>query len=62
VHGPSFDQATDPVLLVASIVMINSWLHYDRGLKELTMRIHDLLVEQSFKELVSAPGSGLGPS
>ncbi|GJN84041.1 hypothetical protein PLIIFM63780_007594 [Purpureocillium lilacinum] len=51
VHGPSFDQATDPVLLVASIVMINSWLHYDRGLKELTMRIHDLLVEQSFKEL-----------
>ncbi|KAJ6437770.1 transcription factor Zn, C2H2 / Cys6 [Purpureocillium lavendulum] len=51
IHAPSFDQATDSVLLVASIVMINSWLHYDRSFKEMTMRIHDLLVEQSFKDL-----------
>ncbi|UNI18265.1 hypothetical protein JDV02_004543 [Purpureocillium takamizusanense] len=51
VHAPSFDHETDSVLLVASVVMVNSWLHYDRGLKELTMQIHDVLVNKSFKDL-----------
>lgn len=52
-HAPSLDETTDSVALIASVVMINSWLHYDRGLREVIMEIHNHLVEQSFRQLVS---------
>ncbi|PNY25464.1 Uncharacterized protein TCAP_04596 [Tolypocladium capitatum] len=50
-HGPSVDATTDSVALVASVVMINSWLHHDRSLREVIMEIHNHLVEQSFRQL-----------
>ncbi|PHH82272.1 hypothetical protein CDD82_6521 [Ophiocordyceps australis] len=52
-HAPSLDETTDSVAIVASIIMINSWLHHHRSSSELLMEIHHLLVESSFKKLAN---------
>lgn len=51
-HGPGTDETTDDVALVASMVMLTSWLHCDRALKPLLMEMHNLLVDQAFQHLV----------
>ncbi|XP_044716227.1 fungal specific transcription factor domain-containing protein [Hirsutella rhossiliensis] len=52
-HGPGTDETTDEVAIVASIVMMTSWLHCDRSFKPLLMEIHNVLVEQAFKQLAN---------
>ncbi|KJZ71056.1 hypothetical protein HIM_09556 [Hirsutella minnesotensis 3608] len=52
-HGPSIDETTENISIVASMVMMTSWLHNDRNLKQVLMEIHSLLVEQSFKHLAN---------
>ncbi|PHH70835.1 hypothetical protein CDD80_5702 [Ophiocordyceps camponoti-rufipedis] len=52
-HGPTVDETTDNVALVASMVMMTAWLHCDRSFRQLLMEMHGLLVDQCFKQLTS---------
>ncbi|PFH56271.1 hypothetical protein XA68_16792 [Ophiocordyceps unilateralis] len=52
-HGPSVDEMTDNVALIASMVMMTAWLHCDRSFRQLLMEMHGLLVDQCFKQLTS---------
>lgn len=54
-HAPAINESTDSVQLIATIVCIESWLHGDAKLKGQVLRIHDHLIKQFYKEMVSPP-------
>ncbi|KAK2603544.1 hypothetical protein QQS21_004313 [Conoideocrella luteorostrata] len=50
-HAPVINEATDSVQVIATIVIIESWLHGDVKLKDQILRIHECLVKQFYREL-----------
>jgi len=52
VHLPVFDPSTEPLVVVASVLMIGAWYENDEELRNLVTELHLMLVDHLLRELV----------
>jgi hypothetical protein len=56
-HGPTFEPTGQPVVLIATMAIVGSWLNDDKSTRNLAVEIHNNLVQQLLEDIVSSPSS-----
>jgi hypothetical protein len=52
VHGPTFEPTGRPVVLIAAMAVIGSWLSDDKSTRNMAVEIHNNIVQQLLEEIL----------